>query len=94
MTKNELINQVAHATGQQKKDVEDVIEATMSVIKRNMAEGRNVYLRGFGSFIVKRRAEKPAWNITARTPVIVPAHSIPFFKPCKRFINSVKNNVK
>jgi DNA-binding protein HU-beta len=59
-----------------------------------MTEGKNIYLRGFGSFIVKKRKTKVARNISAGTQVIIPEHYIPFFKPCKRFLNRVKNNVK
>jgi DNA-binding protein HU-beta len=94
MTKAELVNEVARLTEQEKKDVCDVIEAIMHVIKKNMAEGQNIYLRRFGSFILKKRAEKKARNITAGTTVIVPEHYIPKFKPAKVFLNKVKNNVK
>jgi DNA-binding protein HU-beta len=94
MRKIEIIYEVSRITGKQKNEVSDIVEATMSVIKSNMIKGRNIYLRGFGSFIVKKRAEKKARNITAGTAVIVPEHYIPAFKPAKAFINMVRNNVK
>jgi DNA-binding protein HU-beta len=94
MQKIDIINQIARTTGQKKNDVEDIVEATMSVIKKNMSEGRNIYLRGFGSFIVKKRAKKTARNISAGTTVIIPEHYIPAFKPAQEFLDMVKNNVK
>ena len=94
MTKLELANNVARMTGKQRKDVVCVIEATMAMIMHNMEEGRNIYLRGFGSFILKKRAEKKARNIGAGTAIIIPERYIPAFKPAKSFVNRVKNNVK
>jgi len=66
----------------------------METVKDTMADGENVYLRGFGSFIVKRRAEKTGRNISKNTTIIIPAHNIPAFKPAKTFVNEVKNKVK
>ena len=65
----------------------------MLSIKRSLSEGQNVYLRGFGSFVVKRRAQKTGRNISKKTTVIIPAHNIPSFKPAKVFVEEVKNNV-
>jgi DNA-binding protein HU-beta len=94
MKKVEIVNEVAGITGKQKKDVEGVINTAIAVIMHNMEEGRNIYLRGFGSFILKKRATKVGRNIAAGTPLIIPEHYIPAFKPCKTFMNRVKNNVK
>jgi DNA-binding protein HU-beta len=66
----------------------------MGSIKDSLAKGQNVYLRGFGSFIVKERAEKTGRNISKNTTIIIPAHNIPSFKPAKTFVEQVKNNVK
>jgi DNA-binding protein HU-beta len=74
--------------------VQQTVEAFMDAIKKSMAEGDNVYLRGFGSFIVKKRAEKTGRNISKNTTIIIPAHNIPSFKPAKVFVADVKNNGK
>jgi DNA-binding protein HU-beta len=66
----------------------------MDSIKIALASDRNVYLRGFGSFIVKKRAKKTARNISKNTTIVIPEHYIPAFKPAKIFMNKVKNNVK
>ena len=66
----------------------------MNAVKASLAKGDNVYLRGFGSFIVKKRAEKTGRNISKNTTIIIPAHNIPAFKPAKTFVNEVKKNVK
>jgi DNA-binding protein HU-beta len=93
MTKADIVNEVSSITGKQKKDVVDVIDSTMHVIKKNMTAGENVYLRGFGNFILKKRAEKKARNITAGTSLIVPEHYIPKFKPCRTFMDWVRREV-
>ena len=94
MTKAELVAEVATKTGVEKLAVQQTIEATMKVIKTSLQNNQNVYLRGFGSFIVKQRAEKTARNISKNTTIIIPAHNIPSFKPSKTFVTKVKNNVK
>jgi DNA-binding protein HU-beta len=94
MTKADIVNQVSKNTGIEKLVVQRTIEATMETIKMALENGENVYLRGFGSFIVKKRAEKTARNISKQTTIIIPAHYIPAFKPAKAFVNSVKENVK
>ena len=91
MTKADLVSQIALKTGYDKTTILMVAEAFMSGIKSNMAKGENVYLRGFGSFIVKPRKEKIARNITKRTTVYVPAHCVPSFKPGKEFVEAVHN---
>jgi DNA-binding protein HU-beta len=70
------------------------VEAFMDTIKGSLVKGKNVYLRGFGSFIVKKRAEKTARNISKNTTIIIPEHFIPAFKPAKTFVSKVKTNVK
>ncbi len=90
MTKADIVNEVAKATGIEKTTVQTVLEASMDSIKESLAKGQPVYLRGFGSFIIKHRAEKAARNITRNTTMTIPAHDIPAFKPAKVFVASVK----
>lgn len=90
MTKAELISSVAKKTGIEKSVIASVIEASMDSIKETMAEGDNIYLRGFGSFILKNRAEKVARNISKNTTITIPAHRIAAFKPAKEFQKSIK----
>jgi DNA-binding protein HU-beta len=94
MTKAELVSQIANRTGVEKVTVLNTVEAFMEVMKDTMSKGENVYLRGFGSFILKRRAEKIGRNITKNVSVKIPAHYIPAFKPAKPFSTQVKNKVK
>ena len=88
MTKAEIVNEVAKATGVEKVTVQTVVEAFMENVKESIVKGEPVYLRGFGSFIVK--AKKAARNITKKTTMTIPAHDIPAFKPAKVFVNAVK----
>ena len=85
MTKAELVNSISKATGIEKATTLAVVEAFMDSVKDSLSKGEAVYLRGFGSFIIKHRAQKAARNITANTTVVVPAHDIPAFKPCDEF---------
>ncbi|MBN9293234.1 MAG: integration host factor subunit beta [Flavobacteriia bacterium] len=94
MTKADIINEISNATGVEKNEVSKTVEAFMTSIKNTMAKGENVYLRGFGSFVVKRRAEKTGRNISKNTTIIIPAHNIPSFKPAKVFVEQVKTQVK
>jgi DNA-binding protein HU-beta len=94
MTKNDIVNQIAERTGIEKVAVQATVEAFMKSVKTSLSEGKNVYLRGFGSFIVKQRAEKTGRNISKNTTIIIPAHKIPAFKPAKTFVEKVKKNVK
>lgn len=94
MTKAEIVADIANKTGIEKVAVQKTVEAFMEAIKSSMSSGENVYLRGFGSFTIKRRAEKTGRNISKNTTIIIPAHNIPAFKPAKTFVNEVKNNVK
>ncbi len=94
MTKAEIVADIASKTGVEKVAVQAVVESFMEVVKTSMINGENVYLRGFGSFIIKRRAEKTGRNISKNTTIIIPAHNIPAFKPAKSFVNQVKENTK
>jgi DNA-binding protein HU-beta len=94
MTKADIVNEISKDTGIEKVMVQKTVEAFMESIKDSLTDGNNVYLRGFGSFIVKQRAEKTARNISKNTTIKIPAHKIPAFKPAKTFVNEVKNNVK
>ena len=94
MTKADIINDIAEKTGIEKLAVQASVEAFMKSVRNSMEKGENVYLRGFGSFIVKKRAEKTGRNITKNTTIIIPAHYIPAFKPAKTFTEEVKKNVK
>lgn len=90
MTKADLIKQIGKNTGIDTMTVSAVLESFMDVVKQSMADNKNVYLRGFGSFIVKQRAEKTARNISKNTMIIIPAHYIPAFKPAQEFKVQVK----
>ena len=85
MTKADIVRQVSENTGIDKKEVGAVIESFMENVRESLCKNKNVYLRGFGSFIVKQRASKVARNISKQTTVVIPAHSIPSFKPSKIF---------
>ncbi len=89
MTKAEIVNEIAKTTGIDKAGVLAVVEQFISVVKDSLAHGENVYLRGFGSFIVKERAEKTARNISRSTTIVIPAHKVPTFKPAKCFMEEV-----
>ena len=89
MTKSELVKQISSATGIDYTTALTVIEAFMTGVKCSLKNQEPVYLRGFGSFILKHRAEKTARNISKNTTVIVPEHDIPAFKPAKEFIDSI-----
>lgn len=94
MTKADIVNQVAQETGLEKITVQKVVEAFMDSVKGSLAGGDPVYLRGFGSFIIKKRAQKTARNISKNQTITIPEHSIPSFKPAKVFMGEVKTNVK
>jgi len=94
MTKADVVAEIAEQTGLEKVAVQTTVEAFMNSVKKSLTGGENVYLRGFGSFIVKERAEKIGRNISAEEPIVIPAHNIPAFKPSKSFVEKVKKNVK
>jgi DNA-binding protein HU-beta len=94
MTKAQVIAEIANKTGIEKGDVTASIEKFFEVVKQNMVSGNNIYVRGFGSFVVKKRAKKTARNISKKTTIIIPEHFVPTFKPAKTFVDKVKKNVK
>ncbi len=90
MTKADIVNEISKKTGIDKQNVLTTVEAFMDAVKISLANEENVYLRGFGSFIVKKRAQKTARNISQNTTLIIPEHNIPAFKPAKTFVNSLQ----
>ena len=93
MTKAEIVANISDKSGIEKADVLRVVEDLMKEVKASLESGTNVYLRGFGSFTVKTRAEKTGRNISKNTTIKIPAHNIPAFKPAKIFVEGVKKNV-
>ncbi len=93
MTKAEIVSSISDKSGIEKADVLATVEAFMDEVKVSLEKGDNVYLRGFGSFIVKTRAEKTGRNISKNTTIKIPAHNIPSFKPAKVFVEGVKTKV-
>ncbi|MBI9040321.1 HU family DNA-binding protein [Lutibacter sp.] len=93
MTKAEIVSNISDKSGIEKTDVLATVEAFMEEVKNSLEKGDNVYLRGFGSFIIKTRAEKTGRNISKNTTIKIPAHNIPSFKPAKVFVEGVKNKV-
>ena len=93
MTKAEIVASISEKSGIEKADVLRVVEDLMTEVKESLNNGNNVYLRGFGSFIVKERAEKTGRNISKNTTIKIPAHNIPAFKPAKVFVEGVKSKV-
>jgi DNA-binding protein HU-beta len=93
MTKAELVNTISNKLGTEKNETQKVVEAFMQEIRTSMYGGENVYLRGFGSFIIKTRAAKTGRNISKNTAIEIPAHNIPAFKPSKTFVEKVKTKV-
>ena len=93
MTKAEIVSNIADKSGIEQADVLATVEAFMEEVKNSLEKGDNVYLRGFGSFIIKTRAEKTGRNISKYTTIKIPAHNIPSFKPAKVFVEGVKSKV-
>ncbi len=93
MTKAEIVTKIAKKTGLDKEEVLTVVEQLMGTIKESLIEGEPVYLRGFGSFIIKERATKTARNISKDKAIIIPAHNIPAFKPAKSFMAEVSGEL-
>lgn len=94
MTKADIVAKISDKTGMEKADVQATVESFMKEVRNSLESGENVYLRGFGSFVVKTRAEKTGRNISKNTTIIIPAHNIPSFKPAKTFVDSVKKKVR
>ena len=93
MTKADIVARISEEKGVEKAEVQATVEAFMEEVKKALESGNNVYLRGFGSFIIKRRAEKTGRNISKNTTIKIPAHNIPAFKPSKVFVDVVKESV-
>ena len=94
MTKAEIVNQISQRTGIDKSTVLIVVESFMDSVKDNLSNEENIYLRGFGSFILKKRAQKTARNISKNTSIIIPEHQVPAFKPAKTFLQAVIDKEK
>ena len=94
MTKAEIVARISDKLGIDRSDVQQTVETFMEKIIKSLESDNNVYLRGFGSFVVKKRAEKTGRNISQNTTIIIPAHNIPAFKPAQQFVDAVKDNVK
>ncbi|KAA6347287.1 DNA-binding protein HU [termite gut metagenome] len=89
MTKADIVNEIAKSTGIEKVTVLETVEAFMNAVKNSLSEGEEVFLRGFGSFVIKKRAQKIARNISKNTAIIIPEHNIPAFKPSKVFTQAI-----
>ena len=94
MTKAEIVSKISDKLGLDRNDVQLTVENFMDEVISALESGQNVYLRGFGSFIIKTRAEKTGRNISKNTTIKIPAHNIPAFKPAKVFVEGVKAKVK
>jgi len=94
VTKADVINQIADKTGIDRSDVTTTVETLFAVVKDSMAEGENIYVRGFGSFVNKKRAKKIARNISKNTAIVIDEHFVPSFKPSKVFIEQIKTSDK
>ena len=90
MTKADIVSEIAKKTGVEKTQIQTIVEAFMEEVKISLEKEENVYLRGFGSFLIKKRAEKVARNISKNTTITIPAHNIPAFKPAKSFASKIK----
>ena len=90
MTKADIVNEIAKSTGAEKVLVQTIVEAFMENVRNSLIANNNVYLRGFGSFIIKKRATKVARKISKNTTITIPEHNIPAFKPAKSFVAKVK----
>ena len=90
MTKADIVSEIAKKTGVEKVQIQTIVGAFMEEVKESLANEQNVYLRGFGSFIIKKRAQKVARNISKNTTITIPAHNIPAFKPAKTFVSKIK----
>ena len=90
MTKADIVNEISKDLGVEKRMVQEIVDAFMESVRNSLSENNNVYLRGFGSFIIKKRATKVARNISKNTTITIPEHNIPAFKPAKSFVAKVK----
>lgn len=92
VTKADVINEISDKTGIDRSDVQASVEAFFSIVKSSMADGENIYVRGFGSFVNKKRARKVARNISKNTAIVIDEHYVPSFKPSKMFIEKIKKS--
>lgn len=90
MTKADIVKQIAERTGVEREVVSTIVENFMEQVRSSMIHGENIYLRGFGTFLLKQRAEKVARNISKNTTIVIPAHTVPAFKPSPEFVSKVK----
>ena len=93
MTKADIVSGIAKGTGVDRSTVLSIVEAFMDEVMTSMTEGKNVYLRGFGSFVVKKRAAKAARDIQNETTIIIPERYVPTFKPSQYFSEKLRNNL-
>jgi DNA-binding protein HU-beta len=93
MTKAEIVSNISDKLGVEKNDVQAIVNHFMKEVKGAQESGENVYLRGFGSFVIKTRKAKKGRNISKNVTIDIPAHNIPSFKPAKEFLEQVKTNV-
>jgi DNA-binding protein HU-beta len=93
MTKADIVSNISNELGIDRADVQATVEEFMKEVKISLEKGENVYLRGFGSFIIKTRAEKTGRNISRNVAIKIPAHNIPAFKPAKIFVQGIKSKV-
>lgn len=94
MQKKDIIEQVSVSTGYEKPLVKNILESIMQHMTNNMIEGHSIYLRGFGSFVLKKRKEKKGRNIRSNTAIVIPEHYVPAFKPNQEFADKVRATVK
>lgn len=94
MTKADIVNSISNKLGLEKSETQKVVEVFMDEVKSAMTKGENIYLRGFGTFLIKKRAAKTGRNISKNTTISIPAHNVPSFKPAKSFTENVKKHVK
>ena len=93
MTKADIVSNISDQLGMDRADVQATVEKFMKEVKVSLEKGENVYLRGFGSFVIKTRAEKTGRNISKNVAIKIPAHNIPYFKHAKIFVQGVKSKV-
>ena len=94
MTKADVVSKVSEQTGINKSDVLITVESFINVLKSSMESGDDIFIRGFGSFVNKKRARKVARNISKNTAIVIDAHFVPTFKPAKEFVDKVKKSPK
>ena len=94
MTKADIVTKISDRLGVEKIETQAIIEQFMKEVKNSLETGENVYLRGFGSFIIKTRAEKKGRIISKNVTISIPAQNIPAFKPAKVFVDRIKEKVK